>query len=184
LFRNDSGHTIPAYGCFQASGTVEDGDQNYITAVRPISWTGAVVGPFFFNGPYEVLDGEYGNAQLGPVFRAIKDGTTLSVGMRLGPASGSFEMGKGCLYSYIGEDDVETDCIRIISNETPLLAQSSTIIPANGSGTVTVRVPSSGGWSAGTVTYSARNDSATDIQSDKRVMIFPVDAKWHAVEIC
>lgn len=184
LFRNDSGHTIPAYGCFQATGTVEDQNNNYVTAVRPISWTGAVVGPFFFNGPYEVINGEYGNAQVGPIFRAIKDSTTLSVGMRIGPVAGAFTVGKGCLYSYIGEDDVATDCIKIMSNETPLLATTNGVIAAGGSGIVTVRVPSAGGWSAGSVTYTARNDATTDILGGARVMIFPVDAKWHAVGIC
>lgn len=184
-FRNDSGHTIPSYGCFQASGTVEDLNQNYITAIRPISWTGAVVGPFFFNGPREVEDGAFGTAQNGPVYRAIKDSTTLSVGMRLGPVSGSFEMGKGCLYSYIGEDDVAIDCIKIISNETPLLAiTDSGGIGASTSGTVTARVPGAGSWSSGTVTYTAWNPTATAIGASKNVILFPENAKWCALEIC
>ncbi len=183
-FRNDSGEELPAYAIMQATGTVEDGGQNYLTVDKPLLWTAALVGPFFFNGPRSVADGEFGTAQCGPIFRVIKDSTTLSVGMRIGPVNNQWTVGKGCLYSYIGTDDVATDCIRVVSNEAPLLAHTSTSIPAGGSGTVVVRVPSSTIWSAGTVSYDARNDSATAILADRRVIIFPIDAKWHAVEIC
>jgi hypothetical protein len=184
-FRNDSGHTVPGYGCVQVTGTVEIGGQNYFTVVRPISWTAAVVGPFLFNGPNEVLDGELGTAQNGPVYRAINStDDTLAVGMRIGPATSSFEMRKGCLYSYLGADAVIDDCIKLISNETPIIAVAGSGIAANGSGTVTKKDPSSGDWVAGTETYTARNLSATAITVGANVKCFPVDAKWSAVEIC
>ena len=184
-FRNDSGHTVPGYGCVQVTGTVEIGGQNYFTVVRPISWTAAVVGPFLFNGPNEVVDGELGTAQNGPVYRAINStDDTLAVGMRIGPAAGSFEMRKGCLYSYLGTDAVIDDCIKLISNETPLLAVATGSIPANGSGTATVKIPSSGDWSAGSVTYTVRNASASSISDGAFLLMLPVDAKWKVVEIC
>lgn len=184
VFRNDSGHEIPPYGCFQVAGTEEIGSSNYLLAVRPIQWTGAAVGPFFFNSPRAVPDGDYGNCQAGPVYRTISDGTSLTVGMRIGPVDSSFEVGKGCLYKYLGPDDVATDCIRIVSDETSLLAVAGSGIPSNGSGTVTAKLPASGDWTAGSVTYTARNPSSTAIPSNALVMCFPVDAKWAAVEIC
>jgi hypothetical protein len=184
VFRNDSGHEIPPYGCFQVTDTEEIGNSNYLLAGRPILWTGAVVGPFFFNSPRAVPDGEYGNCQAGPVYRAISDGTSLTVGTRIGPVDASFEVGKGCLYSYLGDDDVVADCIRIVSNETSMLAIAGSGIAANGSGTVTAKVPASGDWTAGSVTYTARNPSSTAIPAAALVICFPVDAKWVAVEIC
>jgi hypothetical protein len=183
-FRNDSGHEIPPYGCVQVTGTTEIGGQNYLLAGRPIIWTSAVVGPFFFNSPRAVPDGEYGNFQPGPIYRAISDGTSISVGVRIGPVASSFEVGKGCLYSYLGPDDVATNCIRIISNETNLLAVAGSGIPANGSGTVTAKIPTSGDWIGGSVTYTARNPSGTAIPASALVICMPENAKWVAVEIC
>lgn len=184
VFRNDSGYEIPPYGCAQVTGTLEIGGQNYLLAGRPIIWTSAVVGPFFFNGPRAVPDGDYGNFQPGPIYRAIGDGTTLAVNTRIGPVDASFDVGKGCLYSVLGPDDLVADCIRIISNETSILAVAGSGIPANGSGTVTVRLPNSGGWTSGSVTYTAYNDSSTAIPSAAKVICMPIDARWHAVEIC
>jgi hypothetical protein len=184
VFRNDSGYEIPPYGCIQVTGTVEIGDQNYLLAGRPISWTGAVVGPFFFNSPRAVPDGEYGNCQPGPVFRTISDGTSLPVGVRVGPIASAFTVGKGCLYSVLGADDVATNCIRIVSNETPIIAIATTGIAANSSATVTKKDPAAGDWVAGTVTYTAWNPSGTIIPAAALVKCFPVDAKWSAVEIC
>lgn len=184
IFRNDSGYEIPPYGCVQVTGTTEIGGQNYLLAGRPIIWTSAVVGPFFFNSPWAVPDGEYGNFQPGPIYRAISDGTSISVGVRIGPVASSFEVGKGCLYSYLGPDDVATNCIRIISNETNLLAVAGSGIPANGSGTVTAKIPTSGDWIGGSVTYTARNPSGTAIPSSALVICMPENAKWVAVEIC
>jgi len=185
-FRNDSGYTIPPYGCIQKTGTYDEiGGQNYITVERPIQLTSAIIGPFLLNGPREVEDGEFGIAQSGPIFRAITDGTTLTVGTRIGPLASSFEVGKGCLFSYIGADDVETDCCRLIACETPILAKAGgSGISANSSGTVTARVPTSGGWSDGTVTYTAWAPTDSPVSANAQLMLFPVDARWVAVEIC
>lgn len=182
LFRNDSGYTIPPYGCFQVAESIEFGNMNYLTAVRPFTWTGSLV--FLFNGPNEVEDDGYGSAQIGPLFRAIKDSTTMSLGMRLGPTSNSFEIGKGCLFSYLGTDDVATSCIKIVRNETMLLAIADSTIAGNSSGTATVKIPSAGDWSAGTISYTVRNPSSTSIPSGQLCQIEPIDAKWTIVGIC
>jgi hypothetical protein len=183
-FRNDSGHEIPPYGCCQVLDTAEIGNQNYLLAGRPIAWTGAVVGPFFFNGPRAVPDGDYGNFQPGPIYRAIGDGTTLAVNTRVGPVDASFDVGKGCLYSVLGPDDLVDECIRLVDNTTSMLAVAGSGIPANGSGTVTSKIPTAGDWTTGGTTYTARNPSSTAIPSSALVICFPVDAKWVAVEIC
>lgn len=185
-FRNDSGHTIPPYGCIQAYGTYdEDGGQNYLKVKRPFQWTDAVVGPFLFNGPREVANNEFGIAQSGPVFRAISDGGTYTAGTRLNPTAGVFTLSKGPLFSYIGPDDVEEDCIKVIACETPILAKAGAGgIAANSSGTVTHRIPSATTWSDGTITYTAWAPTATAVSANAQLMLFPVDAKWVAVEIC
>lgn len=183
-FVNKSGATIPPYGCIQITGTEETGGRNYLQVKRPFDYAG-VMGPFLINGDREVIDDDLGTAQWGPIYRAKTDGTTLAVGTRIGPTSNSFEVGKGCLFTCCGVDDIEEDVIRVIACETPLIAVAgSGGIAANGSGTVTAKVPTSTGWAAGSVTYTAYNISATAISNNANVLIFPVDARWVAVEVC
>jgi len=57
-------------------------------------------------------------------------------------------------------------------------------IAANSSGTVTAKQPASGNWTSGSVTYTAWNPTSVAVSSNAVVMIFPVDAKWVAVEVC
>lgn len=185
IFRNDSGEEIPPYAIMQVIGTVEDAGRNYLLVDKPLIWTGTLTGPFLFNNQWAVAASEFGTAQDGPVFRCIKDSTSLSIDMRIGPVDAQWTVGKGCLYKYIGPDDVATDCIRVIADSTPLLGSTDgSGITAGGSGTVTVRVPSATTWSVGSVTYTAWNDAPTSIGANARVMIFPLNAKWHAVELC
>jgi hypothetical protein len=183
LFRNDSGHEIPAYGVMQMTDTVEEGYGNYLKVVRPYTYT-AVMTPFLFNSDRAVPDGEFGTAQCGPIFRAIKDASTLTPGVRMSPSASAFTMTKGSVYVYLGEDDVVEDCIRVMSCETSMLAVATSGIPANGSATVTSKIPTAGDWTTGGTTYTARNPSSTAIPSSALVICFPVDAKWVAVEIC
>jgi len=88
------------------------------------------------------------------------------------------------MYSVIGEDELEDDLWKIVSNETPILGITNEELPANGEGEVTKKDPTSGDWTAGTVVYEARNPSDTAIPTGALVMLFPVDAKWAAVQIC
>lgn len=185
IFRNDSGEEIPPYAIMQVIGTAEDAGRNYLLVDKPLLWTGALTGPFLFNNQWAVATGEFGTAQDGPIFRCIKDSTSLSIGVRIGPVNNQWTVGKGCLYSFIGNDDVATDCIRVIGDSTPLLGAAPVGGIASGaSGTVTVRVPSATTWSAGSVTYTAWNDAPTAISGSARVMIMPINAKWVAVELC
>lgn len=184
-FKSVSSLVIPPYGCLQMVGTEEVEGRNYILVDRPFDYSNSVMGPFLFNGSREVEANGLGTAQWGPIYRAISDGGTYSIGTRFGPVASSFEVAKGPLYTYLGDDDLEDDCIRVIACETPLLAVAgSSGIAGNSSGTVTAKQPATGNWTAGSVTYTAWAPTSAAISANATVMIFPVDAKWVAVEIC
>ena len=182
---NGSTHEVPAYGCLQMVGVETFDGETYLKVDRPFDYTESVMGTFLLNGPDPIPAGKIGMAQYGPVYRAKTDGTTLAVGTRIGPNASSFEVGKGCLFTCLGDDDIEEDVIRVIACETPLLAVAgSGGIPANSSGTVTAKVPTSGNWTSGSVTYTAWAPTSTPVAANATVMIFPIDAKWVAVEVC
>lgn len=184
-FKSVSAEIIPAYGCIQMVGTEELAGRNYILVDRPIDFTGSVMGPFLFNGPTEVEANGLGTAQWGPIYRAITDGGAYSVGTRFGPVESSFELAKGPLFTYIGDDDLVEDCVRVIACETPLLAVAGgSGIAGNSSGTVTAKQPASGNWGAGTVTYTAWNPTGVAIANNSLCLIYPVDTKWIALELC
>jgi hypothetical protein len=183
-FVNRSTATIPAYGCVQMNGASEIDGTSYIEVTRPFDYSNSVVGPFLLNGPGECLPDEIGTAQWGPVFRATKDSATYSTGTRMGPVESSFDLSKGCLFTFIGDDEQDDDLIKVIACETPLLAVAGSGIGANTSGTVTAKQPASGNWTAGTITYTAWNPTGVAIASAANVLLFPVDAKWLAVELC
>jgi hypothetical protein len=184
-FYNASTATIPAYGCIQKVGMETIDGQSIIKVDRPIDYTASVTGPFLLNGPAEVAANGLGTAQWGPIFRAKKDSATYTTGTRMGPVDASFNLSKGCLFSYIGNDEQEDDLIRVIACETPLLAiVGASGIAGNSSGTVTAKQPASGNWTTGSVTYTAWNPTSPAIGANATVMIFPIDAKWVAVELC
>jgi hypothetical protein len=184
-FFNTSDEKIPPYGCIQKVGMETIDGQSIIKVDRPIDYTASVIGPFLLNGPAEVAGKGLGTAQWGPIFRAKKDSSTYSTGTRMGPVDASFDLSKGCLFTFIGDDEQEDDLIKVIACETPLLAiVGASGIAGNSSGTVTAKQPASGNWTAGSVTYTAWAPTATAIAAAATVMIFPIDAKWVAVEIC
>jgi hypothetical protein len=183
-FVNRSTETIPPYGCVQMVGSSDLDGTTYIEVKRPFEYANSVMGPFLLNGPGECLPDEIGMAQWGPIFRAKKDSATYSTGTRMGPVDASFDLSKGCLFTFIGDDEQEDDLIKVIACETPLLAVAGAGIGANANGEVTARAPSSGNWTAGTITYTAWNPTGVAIASTANVLLFPIDAKWVAVELC
>jgi hypothetical protein len=183
-FVNKSTVTIPPYGCIQMNGASDIDRTMYIEVIRPFDYSNSVVGPFLFNGPGECAVNEIGTAQWGPIFRAKKDSATYTTGTRMGPKASAFELEKGCLFTFIGNDEQDDNLIKVIACETPLLAVATSGIGANTSGTVTAKQPASGNWTAGTITYMAWNPTGVAIASAASVLLFPVDAKWIAVEIC
>lgn len=175
---------IPAYGCMQVVGTEEVGGQNYLLVDRPFDYSDSSFGPFLLNSPAAIEPEGLGVAQNGPVFRAIKDTGTFTVGTRLNPTANSYKLSKGPLFVYLGDDDVDTDIIKVERCETPLIAVATSGIAANSSGTVTAKQPASGNWTAGSVTYTAWNPTGVAISSSALCLIYPVDAKWIALELC
>lgn len=132
-FRNDSGETIPPYACVQITGTVETAGRNIFTADKPLNTSTALVDQFVFNNEYEVPNGELGTSQSGHVKRGIKS-SALTLGARIGPLDNNWKLGKGAFWTYIGNDDVATDCIRLKENDSLILAIATTGVPArNGS---------------------------------------------------
>lgn len=184
-FVNRSGFTIPPYGCIQIAGTEEIGGRNYLAMKRPIQYGSAVIGPFLFNNDREVPNNDFGTAQSGPIFRSLSDGISITIGTRIGPLQDSFAVGKGCLFSYFGDDDIADDIIRTMSCETPLIAEVITgPLPAGGMGTAQSKLATLTGWGSGGVQYDAWNFSSTSISAGKTVIMFPIDARWAAVEVC
>lgn len=126
--RNDSGEVIPPYSIMQVSGTAEDG-KNYIKVIKPINTATANTDRFLFSGPREIGIDEFSIAQSGPVYRVKKDATTFVAGIRVGPVNGQWTIGKGSMFSYLGDDAIGTDVVRIDQNESLQLAVATSGVP-------------------------------------------------------
>ena len=182
-FHNTSGFEIPAYGVLQVR-TVRDDLTCYHDVKRPFDYD-ACQTTILFNGPYAVPDGERGTAQSGPVYRVIHDGGTYSVGDRMGWKASSFQVGLGSLLVNLGSDEVSTNCLRVAFDYSTMPGQTTSSIPAGGSGTFNRRKKTSTGFTADTSrSYTAWNDSDQDIATNKRILAFPGEGVWLAVEVC
>jgi len=181
--KNTGSVTVPAWGCMQVVGTDTIDNAVIFQIDRPLTHNKPKV--FLLNGPKEIVAGDYGTAQSGLKMRAVKDSTTMTAGMRLGPVASSFQLGKGCLFSYFGADAVTTDCIVVLRHETPIHATAGgSGIAGNSSATVTSRYFDGTQWQAGSITYTAYNSTATAIAANAKLILFPVDGVWSAVEVC
>jgi hypothetical protein len=184
-FRNDSGVTIPPYAAVQLSGTIESGVLNYSTAKRPFDYA-AVQSIVVFNNAFEVLDGEYGSGQVGPVFTAIHDAAiTYNVGDRMGWKSNAFTLGLGAPLVFLGLDDVATNACKVMWDHSCMTGQSVLEITSGSAGQVHRRKATSGGFTTDTTrTYFAYNDTGTAVAADSRIKMFPIDGRWVIVEVC
>lgn len=73
----------------------------------------------------------------------------------------------------------------LVPDSPILLAQSkSTGIGANNSANVFYMEPTATGWSATTIEYLAYNPTSTAIGNSKLLLLFPVNGRWIAVELC
>ena len=183
-FKNNSGVEIPAYGVMQASGT-EENILNYLTVERAYDYT-ACQGVTLFNGPFSVPDGEFGTAQNGPVYIAVHDAAiTYNVGDRMGWKSGAFTLALGAPLVYLGTDDVITNGCRVMFDHSCMAGQSVSAIAAGASGTVRRRKAGGSGFTTDTTrSYTAFNDSGTEVAADSRILMFPIDGRWVIVEVC
>lgn len=134
-FLNDTSETIPAYACMQITGTQEQASRNIFVVKKPIVTTNLLDDRFLFNSQYEVPAGQYGTAQTGCVFRAIKS-QSFTAGDRIGPNNTEWTVGKGALFTYIGDDSVVSNCIRLVPNDGLILAVATTGVPARSGSTL------------------------------------------------
>jgi hypothetical protein len=184
-FRNDTGSTIPPYGVVQVTGTVESGVMNYFTVEQARDYTAAQTF-VVFNNAFEVLNGGYGSGQVGPVFTAIHDAAiTYNVGDRMGWKASGFTIALGSPLVFLGLDDVATNACKVAWDHTCMPGQSISAIAAESSGLVYRRKSTSIGFSTDTTrSYTAYNDTETEIAADSRIMLFPADGRWLAIEVC
>lgn len=92
-FRNDAGEMIPAYALIQITGAVTVNDQVIFTADQ---WDGGDTSDvFYFNGPMDVADGEYGSAFQPNTAQWVlyDDADTPGFQEEWGPVENSFEIG-------------------------------------------------------------------------------------------
>lgn len=183
-YKNTSSESIQPYSILQVVDMFELETKNYVRVRKPIAWTGAVVGPFIFSRSGEVAPNEYGVAQYGPVYQVKYSDTLPDPNWRVGPVDNKWTVEKGSMYTVLGTDTIQTELIRVVDNHTPILGIADEELPANGEGEVVKKDPAIGDWVAGSVVYVARNPSATAIPEGSLVMLFPIDAKWAAVQIC
>jgi len=184
-FVNTSGHTIPPYGVFLVDGTSEENGINYLIAKRYASYTAAQSVPMV-NGPFEVLNGEYGTPQLGPVYRVIHDdAVTYSVGDRVGWKTDSFQVSLNASFIVLGEDDIVENCLRVMTDFSLMMGQSILSIADGAAGLFHRRVLGSSGWTTDTSkTYPARNDTGSTITANSRLWAEPCDGIFSIVRIC
>ncbi len=176
--KNDSGEAIPPYSIVQVTNTVDDG-KNYLLVKKPIVTSTALTDRFLFSGPREIPIGGFSIAQTGPVFRVKKDGTSFVAGMRLGPVNNQWTIGKGAMFSYLGNDAIDTSIVRVDRNESLQLAIATSGIPARsgttlGSATVTAKHLTISGSTRviadSSNTYTAYNLAATAVNVDSYIL--------------
>jgi len=185
VFRNVSGHTIPAYGLMQAKTTYEDA-LGYIDVVRAYDYTYETLSIPLVNGPFEVADDGFGTAQTGPVFRVKHDGAiAYSTGDRIGWKTDNFEAQLGALFRIVGDEFVGTNIVKAVFDQSAQMGQSAAAISAGSSGNVYVRHASSGGFTTNTgKTYTAWNDTSVQIPNNVRIMLWPSEGRFIAIEVC
>jgi hypothetical protein len=175
LFRNDSGEEIPAYGLLHITGTVDD-KFNYVTVTKPAT-ANTVRSKILVNGPEPVADGGFGTAQLGPIFRIIHDGAlTYQAGDRVGYKDASFLAGLNPTFLVLGEDDLETDMIRVMYDDSELRGVAAGTITSSVAGNVTVSTPA-------TRTHKAKTIGSS-ILSGTNVRLGSENGEWTALGVC
>lgn len=114
-FRNNSGSTIPAYGCMFATGAELVENRPVIVVEKPDDRATPVI---LFNGPREIRDGGRGVAQQADAitFRCLHSGTAPTNGDELGPTDDEWYLSEVAgPFRAIGEINATTDEMLITS---------------------------------------------------------------------
>jgi len=158
--RNDSGVAVPAWACMQITGTVEYGNQNYITIDQPTDNSGEA-GGFLFNSQSEIAIGGYGIAHDGPVVRMLTDGSSVVAGDRWRPIVNAWTVEPGgSQFSAIGDDDIGTDVMRAFVTD-PTTNPSIIHFKSQGGG-----IPALSGSTMGNATCDLYDSSSGGVLSD------------------
>mgnify|MGYP000235827846 CR=1 FL=1 len=171
-FRNDSGETIPAYGCMQVTDTEEVGSDNLLVVDKPDDADGTS-GWYVFNGPWEVVEDDFGTAQLGPILRGYKSSGAITAGERWAPVSGQWYLAQvdGGIFAALGADDVADDVLKVMQTGGGGQQAGYALTPVGGIGGMT---ESSGVYTRGSATCDLfEEDSSQDlVDSGTNVTIY------------
>jgi hypothetical protein len=114
VVKNTEAEIIPAYGCMEVIGTVEEDGRNYVQVKKPTS-TGLL---FLFNHHTAIEASGYGTAQSGPVYWVYKNSGTVTHGNRWAPTAGQYYLSLDTSGQYIvaGEDAIAANVFRVIAD--------------------------------------------------------------------
>jgi hypothetical protein len=181
FFRNDSGQTIPPYGLMQIETTLDiAGSYNLALVQRPIH-SSLMRCPLLINNDYEVLNGGFGMAQSGPVYRLLHDGGSYVAGDRLGAKTSTFTATYGALFAVLGSDNVATNIVRVMFDTSAFKGKTKGVA-------LVVGTPANVYYTdaAGTITtkeYLAETD-VSNIPAHTVIDLFPMYGRLVAREVC
>jgi len=181
FFRNDSTHTIPAFGLMQITDTLDVTDSyNLIKVKRPIDST-LMRCPLLVNGPAEVLADEFGMAQNGPVYWILHDGAhTYEPGDRLGSLTATFTATYGSIFAVLGTDAIATNVVRCMFDTSHMYGQTiADLVPGSPANVYVYDA-------ANTLTskqYLAETREST-ILATTEIKLESAYGRWYASEIC
>ena len=176
VVKNVSGETIPEYGLMQITVAADEDSLRIVEVERPFSQSHPS-SIFLVNHSVEILDGELGTAQTGPVFTVRKDSGTYPAGTRMGWKANSFEATFGCLFVVLGPDYLDENLLRVLTDFSMLHGIVTTAITANlgTAGEVQTSDP--------TTTHKAKTRKGAIAVNDE-VYIWPSKGEWIAAKVC
>lgn len=187
---NDSGETIPAYACMQATGTIEIGSQNFFLVDKPSDTDGSA-GGFLFNGPHAIADNEEGVAQLGSRVRAFKNTGTVTAGDAWVPVVNQWYIAAGTgPFVAIGADDVDTNVLWVFTGiaggDIKHFAAPVGGIPARsgstlGSATCTLLTIAGGTRATTSATYTVYNNFTTAVGASHDIAAAKINGIWSVI---
>lgn len=123
LVKNTSAFEIPPWGCMEVEGIANEDGQAYVKVKRPTAAVGSVSYLFNSDRTIEASTGNpYGVAQRGPIVRMLTDGSAITLHATWQPSIGTFEVKPGGFpFTAIGTDDVDTDIMKGVTNESQVI---------------------------------------------------------------
>lgn len=189
-FINNSGEEIPRWACMQLTGVEAKGDEHfYITAEKPLAGDGND-GPYLFNGPMDIADGDAGTGIAYGIFRARCE-QSLDPGTRVGPDASSWDLVQfsGGPWTVIADDPWNTGMTFVSSMrqhygmavfETPsggIAARTTTTLPSED---CTLQNVAGGVINAETITEKVYNMGSEAVAGSIYIQAALIDGIWVA----